>query len=593
MVKLIRSRLRLTPERRRRLVSWAAILSFLGACIFMAFWSEKEAVASWIDRGRPFSADIYALVTAPDGSIWAAGKYGNTARWNGESWKYMGKWPYSEDIKALGVSQDGSIWAGGISGYTARWNGSWEAKGRALGDNIYALTVAQDGSVWVAGFTGDVARWNGSTWENMGQWPHPSTTINALVTGLNGYIWAGGASGCTAYWNGSAWVNTGQVSQPVYALTVAPDGSIWAAGSLGSVHRWNGTAWESRGPWINNNPIYALTAAQDGSVWAADGYGSVGRWNGSAWENMGTWPAGLQAIYAMTAAPDGTIWVAGAAGYTAQYAPVDVGTPQLLVTQEGPNVILTWTAAQGADLYEVQRSTDGSNYTRICETAQTTYTDTLTGQGTFYYRVRGKTSLGFAGAFSNVVCVTYNPPPPPPPPEPATLTAFWVDGKIRVEWDTGDDPPPGGTVELVRQSSGSSAWLPVKTLTDAEKTSFVWDDLTTLAGLNYQYQLRSLGSLESDYNWQVIAESGWATGDRPMAAPGGLRVSLGQTSATVTWEAVSGANSYTVQYSTDRGTTWQTFSVSSTSATVPRQCMARVRAGSHSRSQWSGIVAVP
>lgn len=591
MVNIIKNRLKITPQRRRNVVTWTTILSFLAACLFMAF-SEKKAMASWIDRGMPFSGDIYALVTAPDGTIWAGGKYGSTARWNGESWEYMGTWPYSADIKALGVTQDGSIWAAGTYGYTARWNGTtWEAKGQALGDNIYALTVAQDGSVWVAGLTGDVARWNGSAWENIGKWPYTSTTINDLVTGLNGYIWAGGASGCTAYWNGNAWVETGQVSQPVYALTVAHDGSIWAAGSSGSVYRWNGTTWESRGPWIDNTIIRAL-AAQDGFVWAGDVYGSVARWNGSTWEDMGTWPPGMIAIYAMTTASDGTVWVAGAGGHTAQYTPVDVGTPQLSFNQDGPSVILSWTAAQGADLYELQRSTDGSNYTRICETTQTIYTDTLTGQGTFYYRVRGKTSLGFVGAFSNVVYVTYNPPPPPPPPEPATLTAYWIDGKIRVEWDTGDDPSPSGTVELVRQSYGSSVWLPVKTLTDAEKTNFIWDDLMTLAGLNYQYQLRSLGGLESDYNWQVIAESGWATGDRPFSSPSGLRVSLGQSSATVTWEAVSGATSYTIQYSTDGGTTWQTFSVTGTSATVPRHCLVRVRAGSHPRSQWSGIVTV-
>ncbi len=263
----------------------------------------------------------------------------------------------------------------------------------------------------------------------------------------------------------------------------------------------------------------------------------------------------------------------------------------LKASLNGTKVTLTWQPVSGASSYVVERSLDGKTWSAIATVTSSSYVDQNTQQNTvYYYRVRSQCSTSVSDP-SNTVAVQTFEDPPPPPPVISGLTAIWNGDRIRVTWNRGQNQLPDGEIELWKQGS-NGVWLPVKTLSVSDRDSFVWDDLMIAPGQNYRYELRYLGGLSTGYTWYKVAESGWATGDRPMAAPGGLRVSLGQTSATVTWEAVSGASSYTVQYSTDGGTTWQSFTVTGTSANVPRYCLARVRAGSHSRSQWSGIVTV-
>lgn len=263
----------------------------------------------------------------------------------------------------------------------------------------------------------------------------------------------------------------------------------------------------------------------------------------------------------------------------------------LKASLNGTKVTLKWQPVEGASSYIVERSLDGKSWSSIATVDSSSYVDQNTQQNTvYYYRVRSQCSTSVSDPSNTVVVQTFEDPPPPPPVI-SGLTAVWNGDRVRVTWNRGQNQLPDGEIELWKQGS-NGVWLPVKTLSLSDRDSFVWDDLMVAPGQNYRYELRYLGGLSTGYTWYKVAESGWATGDRAMAAPGGLRVSLGQTSATVTWEAVSGASSYTVQYSTDGGTTWQSFTVTGTSANVPRYCLARVRAGSHSRSQWSGIVTV-
>lgn len=259
--------------------------------------------------------------------------------------------------------------------------------------------------------------------------------------------------------------------------------------------------------------------------------------------------------------------------------------PQLSGTLNGDRAELSWTTVERATSYLLERSLDGVNFSLLSELAATSYVDPgLQAGRTYWYRVQAKSGDN-TSAYSNVVSLYV--------PRPAILRAYWPEGGlyVRVEWNRMDMPAPEGMAQLWRKDSQIGTWMPVKDLTGADLNSFVWDDTNVTASLNYAYQVRVYNP--SSWQWSVVAETGWATGERPLAAPAGLRVvSRENGTATVTWKPVEGATSYQVQVSTDGGTTWQTSSVGGPPATVPRPCLVRVKAGTHARSQWSSVLTV-
>lgn len=225
---------------------------------------------------------------------------------------------------------------------------------------------------------------------------------------------------------------------------------------------------------------------------------------------------------------------------------------------------------------------NGVDYVQIAETEQVNYLDPELPPGTYYYCVKAKNESGISGA-SNIVSVSVL--------RPIAFTAIWEGNDINVEWNKGDQVIEGSKFQLWRMDSNINKWISVHEINDIN--SFTYIDTWVSQGMNYKYAIMSRGELGSWYEWVTVAESGWATGDRPYQAPGGLRVSsFTDTTALVTWLPISGATTYKVQISTDGGSTWQESSVESPSVTVPCPCMMRVKAGTHERSQWSGVLRV-
>jgi hypothetical protein len=157
-----------------------------------------------------------------------------------------------------------------------------------------------------------------------------------------------------------------------------------------------------------------------------------------------------------------------------------------------------------------------------------------------------------------------------------------------VSWEAGDTQL-GSQAVLWRQMD-NGPWTPIKTLTNAEKTGFTYNDRNVSVGLNCRYEIRECG-IDNYYRWTVAAESGWATGDRPIKAPAGLRIaSVDDNAAVITWNPIISVSSYMVQYSVN-GQDWQAGTASGTSANVPRPSRVRVKAeGSY--SHWSGVLTV-
>lgn len=260
--------------------------------------------------------------------------------------------------------------------------------------------------------------------------------------------------------------------------------------------------------------------------------------------------------------------------------------PMLTVTLEDTDAALSWDEVDGATAYILERSTDGVNFKQLKQLSNNAYTDPNLTPGRYYYRVKASNSSGMSDPSNTVsVAISYIPP--------SKHWAYWPSGGqyVKVDWVRGNIDLTGDLVQLWREDTVSGIWLPVKDISEQEKDSFFWTDTNVSAGLNYKYQVRIYDP--TTWEWFIAAESEWAVEDRPFPAPGGLKVlSKSDNSATVKWNPLSGATGYRIKISTDGGSNWSESSVSGTTANVPCPCMVQVMAGSHARSQWSGVLRV-
>lgn len=86
--------------------------------------------------------------------------------------------------------------------------------------------------------------------------------------------------------------------------------------------------------------------------------------------------------------------------------------PQNLEAQQADgNILLTWSGSLGAIGYQVQRSTDGVNFTNLATLGLVNlYLDSLPGTGTVYYYQVAATNLSGTSPYSSIVQMVAAPP---------------------------------------------------------------------------------------------------------------------------------------------------------------------------------------
>jgi hypothetical protein len=86
--------------------------------------------------------------------------------------------------------------------------------------------------------------------------------------------------------------------------------------------------------------------------------------------------------------------------------------PQNLTAEQADgNILLTWTGALGATSYQIQRSTDGVNFSNLATTGVVTqYVDSLPGLGIMYYYQVAAVNLSGTSVYSSVAQMVAAPP---------------------------------------------------------------------------------------------------------------------------------------------------------------------------------------
>ncbi|EFG06771.1 Hypothetical protein SCLAV_1696 [Streptomyces clavuligerus] len=270
---------------------------------------------SWREESKlPTGLWPQALSVRSANDIWAAGA--QTAHWNGTSWTHhtLAADPAGQVTPdALDTAPDGSVWVAGraitspgsikvAAPAVQRWNGTaWQRQPLpdvGAGELSAVKAVAAD-NVWAVGasFAPEGGKqsalalhWNGSSWKR--------ATLPAARAGEHRWF-----NGVTATRSGEIWA---------VGATVAADGT-----ERPYTARWDGRTWtEPKTPAVADGRLRSVTETSDGALWAGGGKGAASlllRWDAAnrRWEKAAD--PGLT-VRSITSVPGSrTLWTVGVA----------------------------------------------------------------------------------------------------------------------------------------------------------------------------------------------------------------------------------------------------------------------------------------
>ena len=395
---------------------------------------------------------------------------------------------------------------------------------------------------------------NGTTWTPFAD--GTSAATSATVTGLtNGTLYVFRVSALNSEGSGP-WSSTSSSVRP-HTVPDAPTAVTPTYGNTQVSLSWT-TPASNGGLAITD---YVVQYSSDaGSNWttASDGVSTstsatvIGLTNGTPYVFRVAAVNDEQGAWSATSAP--------ATPRTTASAPT-----ALAGTFGNASVALTWTAPSdngGASItdYSIQYSSNsGSTWTSFPHTASAASGITVTGltNGTTYvFRVGAVNSEG-TGAWSSTSASVL---PHTTPGAPTAVTPTHGNAQVALSWAA---PASNGglaiTDYVIQYSSNSgSTWT---TFADGTSTS----TSTTITGLTNGtgYVFRVAAVNDAQGSWSATSAS--ATPRTVTNTPSGLTATAGNAQVSLTWTAPSdngGASitDYSIQYSSDSGTTWTSFS---------------------------------
>ena len=191
-----------------------------------------------------------------------------------------------------------------------------------------------------------------------------------------------------------------------------------------------------------------------------------------------------------------------------------------------------WKAVSGATLYRVYRKTADSNWSRIAEVTTTSFTDGTAKSGTSYtYTVRALSGSVISTYDETGLSVRFLK-------APSLLSATATSNGITVKW--GETPGANG-YNIYRKVTGGS-WERIATVSSSS-TSFL-DCERMVSGTTYIYTVRAYygSGLSSFYANGISAKATLSS----LTAPKLKSISNTSNGIRITWDAVSGAQSYRV-----------------------------------------------
>jgi titin len=417
-----------------------------------------------------------------------------------------------------------------------------------------------DGGALISDYTVQYSSNSGTTWTTFSR--AASATTALTVTGLSagvGYVFriaAINSAGSGAYSATSSSVT------PVSTLN-PPAGLVGSAGVASVALTWAA-------------PVGATGITDYDIQYSSD--------SGASWTSFAhtASPATNRTVTGLTNATSyifraATANAVGLGSYSAASAAVTTfalaGAPTALAgTAANAQVALTWSApaSNGSTVvtdYVVQFSSDsGTTWSTFADGVSTSASATVTGltNGTSYtFQVAATNAVGTGTYSSSSAALT----PRTTPTTPTAVSGTFGDSSVSLTWSA---PASNGGSEITdymiqSSSDGGSTWT---TFADGTSTAAS----TTVTGLTngtaYTFRVAAMNAVgNSSYSTASTAVTPRATPGAPAAVAG----VAGNTSASLTWSAPASNGAaitdYSIQYSSNAGSTWVAFSDGTSSST--------------------------
>ncbi len=218
-------------------------------------------------------------------------------------------------------------------------------------------------------------------------------------------------------------------------------------------------------------------------------------------------------------------------------APVEVAPPEtpegLQVSSQRGQASLVWSPSKGAKTYTVKRSADpaGPFQTVIEGLSTCEHVDRSVAEGkTYYYTV-----LAVAEGQQSAPCSAFPVEVPAPPPAPSGLEARAEAGRVELRWI----PATDATRYRVKRTAAAGG----ASTTVGECFTESYQDITVEKDKAYGYTVSALNDAGESPDSSAVQVRTPA----PPPAPAGLTAQPLNAQVALSWEAVPGAERYTVK----------------------------------------------
>ncbi len=211
-----------------------------------------------------------------------------------------------------------------------------------------------------------------------------------------------------------------------------------------------------------------------------------------------------------------------------------LGVPANVRASDGSSssqIVITWTAPEGAGRYGVFRSLGSGAATQVATVATTRFVDTGVTPGVIYrYQVR---AMEATGTFQTAASTADSGWRALPAPTGVAASDGTSSSRVTVTWNA----VAGARGYRVFRAAGSATPTQVGV---AGSSPLSFDDTSAVAGTSYTYTVKATGPSGIADSVASAANTGW----RALPAPRGVVASDGTSSehVRVTWRAQAGAN---------------------------------------------------
>jgi fibronectin type 3 domain-containing protein len=393
-----------------------------------------------------------------------------------------------------------------------------------------------------------------------GSWGSALATVNAPITGYTNT----GLSNGTSYTYRVTAVSSGGEGAPSPTATATPSSTLPVTPS--GLKATNGPA-SVKLAWNANKTVpasYRVYRENQDGTWPSTATATVEGTITSFTDQYLT--PGTTYVYRVSAIDSSGHESALSSGVTGvPTKPSAPTTPSLTATAGPAQVVLAWTASisQGVlnGYYIYRMNSNGtwpSGPTATVSPSTLSYTDGGLTPGTKYtYKVQSFDAYGQVSAFSSTASATPTLPPPPAPP--ATLTANAGNASVALAWSS----VTGAASYRVYRQNADGTW-PTTALATVSSTAASYTDTTVTNGTKYTYRVTAVDT----YGQQSLASP--TASATPLAAPGaptGLTATPGNTTVSLSWNAVNTSATYRVYRQSPDGT-WPTTPLATVSSPI-------------------------